>query len=179
MKTPTKKEAISGLATTGSQLAGMAAPHALLKIVKKNGLIYSLLITVAGLALSIMGPKPANAGEKKGTDYKLREFGQGVALYGIVTTLNEMAKDTINLGLGSVTPMSLKGLALPQGIRDAIKNYVPNLSGLPAMTIYPPNYKIPGDTTVNPNLKGVNLPSPKENMPAPTSLQLGSINLQF
>jgi len=130
MKTPNVSQMKSAGLDLAARTAGIAVPHAISKMIKKNGIIYSILFTLAGIAISIMGPDK----------FKVKEMGEGVAIYGIVTTLNELAKPTVNFGLGNATPSSLMGFSLPESVRNILADYVPSLSGTTPVTIYPAGY---------------------------------------
>jgi hypothetical protein len=169
MKTPKLSEVKDESLSLAARLGGIAIPHVLQKIViKKSGLLYSLAFTALGIIVSLVGP----------AKLKAKEMGQGVAIYGIVTTLNELSKDTVNLGLGNATPYSLQGLSLPEAVRTAIKSYIPNLSGTSSFTLYPAGYRIPGDEPM-PKLNGI--PSAiQTDMSArtPSTIQMGGLSIQ-
>lgn len=168
MKTPSLKEVKTASIDLAARLGGVAVPHILQKIViKKSGLIYSLMFTALGIILSIAGPEKLKA----------KEMGQGVAMYGIITTLNELSKDVVDLGLGSATPYSLQGISLPESVRNAIKQYVPNLRGT-NFTIYPAGYQIPGDMSAMPKLNGIPSAIQTDYSPAPTTVQMGNLSIQ-
>lgn len=168
MKTPKLSEVKDESLSLAARLGGIAIPHAIQKIVlKKSGLLYSLMFTALGIVVSLIGPDKLKA----------KEMGQGVAIYGIVTTLNELSKDTVNLGLGNATPYSLQGLSLPESVRNAIKSYIPNLSGTTPFTIYPAGYRIPGNEPM-PKLNGIAGAIQVESRPTPTTIQMSGLSIQ-
>lgn len=143
--TSVKNQSVDTLARIGGATVGKMA----LGAIKKSGFIYSLILFVGGLMIAITGPDK----------FKLKEMGEGLAMYGGLKLIGDLAQPEINWGLGSATPSAMAGIALPEQIRNAISQYVPSIDGL-GITVYPAGTKIAAEDTSYKVLNGAPIPLP-------------------
>lgn len=118
---------------TGARILGATAGKLALSAIKKQGLMFSMLIFIGGLAVTIFGPDK----------FKLKEIGEGMALFGGIKAINDLSQPTIDWGLGDATPAAASALALPEAVRNFLAQ-VPSMNGI-GYTIYPASApRIPG-----------------------------------
>ena len=160
MKLPSLKQAGGESIDTLARIAGATAGKLTLGTISKKGLLYSMLLFFGGLVIAISGPDK----------FKLKQMGEGLAMYGGLKVINDLSQPTIDWGLGSATPNSLAAIALPESVRNILNSYVPSIDGLAGygMTVYPANYpQIPANnanyTHLNGNVPPLNLPIPSGN----------------
>ena len=91
---------------------GIAAGYQLAKLAKKNSLIVNLGITAVGAAVITMSPHPF-----------AQIVGAGIAGFGFVKTLNNLASDTLTL-LGTEEEVP-KTNPIPEMFRNGIKATLP------------------------------------------------------
>lgn len=114
-----KSQGLDTLARIGGATVGKVATAFL----KMNGLVPSLVLLIGGFAIAIQAPDK----------YKLKEMGEGLALYGGMNFLGELTKDQITLvnSVGGLAGTFDKSLAnpIPSAVRSIISKYLPTLNG--------------------------------------------------
>lgn len=117
-------QSLDTLARIGGATVGKIA----LSAIKKQGLVFSLMLFIGGLAVTIFGPDK----------FKVKEIGEGLALFGGLKVINDLTQPVIDWGLGTATPSALNAVGLPEPIRNFLSQ-APSMSGV-GMTIYPVNH---------------------------------------
>lgn len=125
MKLPSLKVVGNESLDTVARIGGATVGKLALSAIKKQGLVFSLTLFVAGLLVTIYGPDK----------FKLKEMGEGLALYGGLKVINEISQPTINWGLGNATPAAMGNLSLPEPVRKIFSN-IPSIDGM-GVVIYP------------------------------------------
>lgn len=116
------KESVDTLALIG----GVTVAKVATSIMKKTGVVPSVLLLAAGFGLSAYAPKADT--------FKLKSMAKGVQAYAGMSLISELSKDTINLGINGIA--GINGVSdiknpIPAGIRKYIADYVPTINGVP------------------------------------------------
>lgn len=117
-----KKQGVDTLARIGGATFGKV----LTSLTGASGLVPSLILLIGGFAVTIQAPDK----------YKLKEMGEGLALFGGMKVLGELTNDKINIftmqggvaGLGN-TSTEISNF-IPESIRSFINSYLPTIDGV-------------------------------------------------
>lgn len=97
---------------TGEALGGFIGAHTIVRLIKKDNIVTSLILLIGGLFLS-MNVKNEH----------VQNMALGASMYGGIKALNNLAP----VQGGGIKGLEGLGIALPESVASAIQQFIPNL----------------------------------------------------